>query len=626
MCLGDDFTLNLTDDHYDITDPFNPIQLQCQSCSERISGTRFICINCNINTAPSLCLSCVRKELSCDSASSQGQSIPAPNGVHSSANMNFSFGRNAIPRPNGGSGNRRHKGHSFQLVAPPVVKSAILSAAVLSISIEGFLSVESLPPVSYKGLSPNSQGNQPFGFRTEGNSLTTLAMVELRPDGKIVFADNNCRAADWLALDSILFPIRCESSVGGLESMAMTCLDEKTFDSQDVSGLMTTALSDEIPGVLLHGGAVSFQSNMSDESIRYQSHENPGLKCVKLGTITPTSMSRFHGTTRLGVVLQQKAKELFLVIPPAVVRCTSKESTKSGWCPLPSSPNDSYSVSASYVVHGNNCHLAGVVIKDFAGCPLKKRLTDACPISEGDLLAVLPRCVRPISAHDMLVFVDESECKGDANEEDDDSRNNPEEKSCAVVRLLKDGRIYLQEFVGRKSSYPLRVVLDGVRFPISDAMESPTLKLPPTVQGFPVQETERTKHPTKIFCGRKRSTTTGCTCGSCQVGRRCGPGGCPCENCVGLEMDLLYDELGDNSVINAFAVKCKKVIEEVQQRAGRMHPGGPTSGHSSSSNNVIATAASDKCASIFGDVIATTSPDGVYCCLSGQVLLFAVMG
>jgi len=154
--------------------------------------------------------------------------------------------------------------------------------------------------------------------------------------------------------------------------------------------------------------------------------------------------------------------------------------------------------------------------------------------------------------------------------------------------------------------YPVRIILDGVHFPIKGLSASASLSLGPDVYSHPAHINEHTRVLPNIYCGRKRCPSRPCACGNCLAGL-CAPPGCSCGACVALEHSIHSDLLAPNDAVKAFALQCHKIIE---QSAFEKHSNGRSS-------DIIDSA--DESPTSFSKARALLSPDMRLCCLSGQV-------
>ena len=611
VSFGDDFELNLTDEHYDISDPKNPSPLRCLQCAEQIAGTRFVCVNCNWRScSDSLCLSCVRKEIGAKSDISNLSSQTTSTNGHPA----FSFGNPFSAFPAGASSAGKsstgsHQSHAFQLVHPPKIKSAIVAAAVLSSSGDGTLTANCLQPSQYRGPVGSSD---PFNYRPASSTdgiQPTLVLVKIYPDGRIIYDDNHCRAVDWLSLDSIMYPVDTKPS---FPTNTTFDLNFDKFDAEDkvMRNIKIEKGSKSVPLIIFEGGSFSFKEDMTDKDFQKHSKENP-LSTYSIGKLA--SCYDIDWAEKLAVVVRNDKLSPVLIMPPSAVK-----NNCDAWVKLPPSPNESFSVTADYFVDGNICHISGTAVKDFAKCSLKKRTTDGCIVNVGDLITVLPSEIKPLGVHDVVVVIDESAC-----ECVDDSIDT----GVAVLRFFPDGRVHLLAFLGNGVKCPLRIFLGGIHFPISQETNAVALSLASDVHDHPAAVTDHSKKQMNIYCGRKRSKP--CQCGNCPIGNRCGPHGCSCHLCLELEAKLQGNVSDDRSqALNSFVLKCEKLIQQtrLQQSGTNMFGNTFSVGNTAAipfgdpfreSSNSHATNSSD--ANIFGRALVHTCQEGKYCCLSGQV-------
>ena len=373
VVLGEDVALSLTDDHFDISEPLSPTRLYCAQCSSQISGTMFECLSCkhaphnkpssSSNIAPvfmggnhtnheqhTFCLSCVRKELNPSACENKTNNSP-------SAFPSFASTQQMSQQRKTGF----HRDHTFRLAHPPKTSSEIMTVAVMSISSQGLLEIHDLLPDKYEVQQEQASQTMYYGTPIKP-AEPILVTVEVHPDGRILFADNHCRAVDWLCLDSIMFNTTRHDEAGSCN----VSLDDTVFtNSRGEKKILLRRVTEQDPPLVILGG--DSWSAVSDQGIQLLDNKKPSeVKEMSFGQIQGIGLTA-DTNCLVHVRRDQSSKVPRLIMNPCVLK------VGSNWTPLPKSPNESFSLTAEYFVHGDICHLSGYALKDFASCSLKHR-------------------------------------------------------------------------------------------------------------------------------------------------------------------------------------------------------------------------------------------------------------
>ena len=388
--------------------------------------------------------------------------------------------------------NARHNNHFFRIIHPPPA-TALAGIVPVCIDGSGAISVARLG----RGLLGGAIGGS--AVRTRRDDVTTspvVVLIEIHPDGNIVYADENDRAMEWIALNSITYP--CPR--GGNEDCKNTrdsCTQVIDIDGQafewnhkdEENGFHPFLTQSET--MLTCGGNVLVKNPKATSDVPMQ------IGRIPLVTSPPTFPWRTFALCLRG---RSKSQPAQLVLNHVALTMPGKTSGS-----LLNNGNKCYSVCGSYDIHhGGIVWLSGYGIRDCARCQLKDRykLFNKIPIDE--CITVLPPNARPRGMHDHMVVVDDCDEANVFLSSPSDGNSVPQ-IGFAMVRIYEDGRVvYMKAVKGYECKQPLRVFLDGIRFPLRDNKHGIGIALKSQIFDQPVKENV---HPLESFIDQSRQNS-----------------------------------------------------------------------------------------------------------------------